>query len=94
MGKGEEAGEEAADDDPAEDPGADKPGVDSKSIDSLSMTSIPECGPSPTVAVVNLELLVRLATLWEDADDPDDSSNERLGDRCTRRFIIDAVDGI
>jgi hypothetical protein len=42
----------------------------------------------------NLELLVLFAALSEDvADDPDDSSYDRFGERETRRFIVNVLVG-
>lgn len=42
----------------------------------------------------NLELLVRFAALSEDvADDPDDSSNDRFGERETRRLRVSVFTG-
>lgn len=74
VGSGEEAAEEALE----ESADADNPGVDSRS-------SVSRSAPD----VVNLELRDRLAALSEETELPDDSSKERLGERCTRRFIMD-----
>ena len=77
MCVGEEAGEEVAE----ESADADNPGVD-----SISSTLW-----SPAAAAVNLELRVLFAALSDDTELPEDSSKERLGDRWTRRFIVDGT---
>lgn len=78
VGAGEDAEEE-----PDEESGADRPGVDSNSAKSSSA--------SAAVGAVSRELRVRLAALSEDAEDPEDSSKDRLGERCTRSFMVDGT---
>lgn len=78
-GGGLESGEDAADDE-ADDPGALRPGVESRSCSGSSS----RIGRRVDVAE-RLER-VRFAAPSEHAEEPEDSSKERLGDRCTRRL--------
>lgn len=77
VGRGEEAADDSADDS-LEEPGADNPGVESKSISSSSTSLVFAAGAA---RAISRELRVRLAILSEDAEDPEDSSKDRLGDR-------------
>lgn len=70
IGRGEDAGEDNGDE--FDEPGVDNSGVDSSAGSSIRSSSGLENGLS--------ELRVRFATMSE-RDDPDDSSNDRLGER-------------
>lgn len=75
IGRGEDAGEDNGDE--FDEPGADNSGVDSSAGSSISVTS--RCSSSGLENGLS-ELRVRFATMSE-RDDPDDSSNDRLGER-------------